>query len=91
MRCIKKAGGFDQYLLTSKHVEESAPGREIKKRVQLQVEMMRLMNPEAPFPIQFNVRLPRNRQLENANAAAAKPAKTDETPATKKEAEPARA
>jgi hypothetical protein len=64
MRCIKKAGGLDQYLLTSEHVPHSVPGRELKKRVEFQLEMSRIQNPLAPPPIKFNIRLPRNRQLE---------------------------
>jgi hypothetical protein len=46
IRCIKKVGGLDQYLLTSKHVGDSYVGTVLRSRLLQKLAE----NPEIPTP-----------------------------------------
>ena len=63
MRCIDKAGGLDEWLLSSKHVDESLVGCRLRAMIRDKLDS----DPNIPRPKPF-VRLPRNRAKELAEA-----------------------
>jgi hypothetical protein len=53
LKCIEKKGGLDQYLVSSKHVDDSYVGKVLRSNLLVALRE----NPEIPFPVP-NERMP---------------------------------